>query len=255
MPVNLLAACRWPDLQPPFDAALRDAVDFVFGRFEPIGIVATGTIIRGTAHTASDLDICVVHRAAFRQRVQRRFRGVAAEIFVNPPATIRGYFQDEHADGRPIFAHMLATGMAMYAVDDIVEVLRAEAQSWLERASPPTIEWQRARRYAIASQFEDALDVFADDPDTSSMLLGQAVFAMLELFARVRTGRVPRVKDLLRTVTGIDRSVGGLAVAFYDAKELFQQRTVAESLADRILETRGFFEWESSPEPVAVDAY
>ena len=56
-----LAECRWPDLPAPYDAALREATADVFEVAEPIGIIATGTIIRGTAHAASDLDVYVIH--------------------------------------------------------------------------------------------------------------------------------------------------------------------------------------------------
>ena len=52
----------------------------------------------------------VIHAQPQRQRLQRRFHGVPAEIFVNPPHTIRGYFENEHRDGRPCTVHMFVTG-------------------------------------------------------------------------------------------------------------------------------------------------
>ena len=37
----------WPDLPERFDLALKDAVSYVLDRFNAIGIVAAGTILRG----------------------------------------------------------------------------------------------------------------------------------------------------------------------------------------------------------------
>lgn len=69
MPSDRAPQCTWPPLAPPFDAALRDATDFVFQEADPVGVIATGTIIRGEAHASSDLDIYVIQPAPFRRRV------------------------------------------------------------------------------------------------------------------------------------------------------------------------------------------
>jgi UTP:GlnB (protein PII) uridylyltransferase len=50
----------WPHLAEPFASAIKQAVDFLFSETDPIGIVAAGTIIRGTAHANSDLDLYVI---------------------------------------------------------------------------------------------------------------------------------------------------------------------------------------------------
>ena len=55
----------------------------------------------------------MIHRGSFRQRVQKFFSGVPAEIFVNPPSGIEKYFTEEHAVRRPLTAHMLATGFVV----------------------------------------------------------------------------------------------------------------------------------------------
>lgn len=68
-----------------FDTARR----LIRVQFNPDGIVVSGTIARGNPDPASDLDILAVHHHPWRQRVQRFFDGVSAEIFVNPPEGIR----------------------------------------------------------------------------------------------------------------------------------------------------------------------
>jgi hypothetical protein len=62
-------ACNFPKLPHKYDRALREAVSFVLERFKPIGIIAAGTIVRGTPDAASDLDIWVIHLAPVRQRL------------------------------------------------------------------------------------------------------------------------------------------------------------------------------------------
>lgn len=124
---ELLNQCRWPEQPPRYAAALREAVIYIVNRYDPVGIVACGTIIRGAPDEASDLDLYVIHGAPRRQRVQKFFGGVPAEMFVNPPVAIRRYFREQHAAGRPLTAHMLATGWIVLSRDGIIETLCREA--------------------------------------------------------------------------------------------------------------------------------
>src|SRR5687768_9018004 len=104
--IRRMSHINFPTLPSPYAEALRDAVDFILARYEVWGVLASGTIIEGTPDANSDLDMFVIHARPQRQRVQKRFQGVATEIFVNPPTTIRRYFAEEV--DRPSTAHMLA---------------------------------------------------------------------------------------------------------------------------------------------------
>src|SRR5215471_4825490 len=141
-------ACNFPKLPDKYDGALREAVSFVLERFNPIGIIAAGTIVRGTPDAASDLDVWVIHLAPVRQRLQKFFNGVPAEIFVNPPWIIQKYFVQDQGEARPISAHMMATGIVLLATDTVVDRLRQTAISLL--SSAPTLTPQRLTqaRYA-----------------------------------------------------------------------------------------------------------
>jgi hypothetical protein len=75
----------WPELAEPHAGALRDAVASIVSRSEPPGIVVAGSILRVTSGPSSHVDVYVVNRLPERQRIQRRFRGVPVEMFVNPP--------------------------------------------------------------------------------------------------------------------------------------------------------------------------
>ncbi len=145
--------CNFPKLPDKYDRALREAVSFVLERFKPVGIIAAGTVVRGTPDATSDLDVWVIHMEPFRQRLQKFFVGVPAEIFVNPPWVIQKYFVQDQAEARPISAHMMATGTVVLATDPVVEQLRQTAISLL--SSSPTLTSQRLTqaRYAAAIKF------------------------------------------------------------------------------------------------------
>lgn len=92
---------RWPPLDEPNHTALIEAVAYARSRFEPIGIIAAGTIVRGNPSPANDLDIFVVHRAPWRQRIQKFFNGVPTELFVNPPEQVERYLESEAGKAFP----------------------------------------------------------------------------------------------------------------------------------------------------------
>jgi predicted nucleotidyltransferase len=245
-----LSQCKWPNLSERHTTALREAVVFVFSEVDPLAIVATGTIVRGRPHPASDLDLYVVHEGDYRRRVQKFFNTVPTEIFINPPAAIRGYFEEENADGEPLTAHMIATGKVVWSKSPVVDQLRAEAREWLERRSELSEAQRTTARYAAATRFEDALDVARADEATATMLLTQAVIAMLELECREKAGRIPRRKDLLGMVEAIDSPLGSLAREFFTASRYDARQTAAEAMADHTIGTRGFFEWDSGDMPL-----
>lgn len=239
--------CCWPDLPERFDMALREAVSFILGRFNVAGIVAAGSIIRGTPDPTSDLDIYVVNREPTRQRLQKFFRGVPAEIFVNPVSTIRCYFAKDHADGRPITAHMLATGFVVLSRDQVVDQLRTEAADWLARPSHPSPSRLVIDRYMAAAKYEDALDTVSRDLAVALLMLNQAVIAMLHFWFRSNGLFIPRTKEILFKLVSLDKQLG------VDAKRFFtvpheERWPLAERIADRTIGVHGFFEWESEPE-------
>jgi predicted nucleotidyltransferase len=246
-----LTHCSWPPLAPRYAAALAEAVAFVLAEVDVVGIVATGTLVRDTAQASSDLDLYVLHDAPTRRRVQRFFGdGVPAEIFINPPHAVRGYFAEEHAAGRPITAHMLATGHVVLARGTIVAELRREAAAWLDRPSPPDAAALVRSRYDAATLLEDALDVVEVEPAAAALLLARAVTAMLELWCRVRTGSIPRGKDLLGQAAQVDPALGALARTVFSDRPLPERVAAALGVADVTLGARGFFEWDSGAEPV-----
>ncbi len=239
---------RFPELREPYAAALREAVQFVLSRVTPAGIIAAGSIIRGRPDASSDIDLYVIHQQPWRQRVQKWFNGVPCEIFMNPPAMIEDYFDEEQASGRPITAHMLATGFVMLNDDPIVDLLIMRASNLL--AQPPRSNNNRLMmaRYTTATQYEDAMDVAGRDIATANMLLCKSVTSALEYFFLVRNRNIPREKDLLAELAALEPKTAAAAQQFFSSGQWEERVAAAGLIADRIIGARGFFEWESPRE-------
>jgi hypothetical protein len=234
----------------PYSTALAAALAFCAERTAPLGIVAAGSVLRGEGDANSDLDLYVLHAATWRQRVQRRFNGVPCEIFINSAATVREYFVEDNRDGRPMTAHMLATGQIVAGADDAtLRTLIDEARAWLIRPPALDAEALTARRYMIACSFEDAFDIAARDPAMAALLLGEAVPAALAYAFLARGLNIPRHKDLLTCLGGLpDGGVLHVAALAFATTDAWPARLAAAQLiADHALGARGFFEWESSP--------
>lgn len=249
---KLVDQCAWPALPAPYDQALHAAVEFILSRFEPVGLIAAGSILRGTPDAASDLDVYVIHRAPFRQRIQKLFNGVPAEIFVNPPAQVERYFVSEQADARPITAHMLATGHVLLSLDPAVEALRERAHALLNEPPALTDAQRTWARYLAANQYEDALDIAERDPANASLLLAQAVTSMLQFTFRDRHSFLPRSKAMLDKLAALDPDLADVARRFFMAGTFDTRLELAAHIADKTIGARGFFEWESAPETVAM---
>jgi predicted nucleotidyltransferase len=241
-------ACTLPPLAEPYRTALKETIAYIFGSFEPAGIVASGTIIRGNPAPTSDLDVYVIHRKPWRQRLQKFFNGVPAELFVNPPEQIEGYFEDERIDGRPITAHMLATGFVVYDPDGLVERLRARATEVLENGPPVSAASLLARRYGVATLFEDALDIADIDPEMCQALLAGAVEDAVRYRFWAASQWQPRHKELLRALFHLDPSLAQQAREFYLATHAHDRIRLAREIVRRSVGEIGFFEWESSVE-------
>ena len=241
----MLEDCDFPKLPTKYDVALRHAVSFVLDSFTPVGIIASGTILRGNPDPTSDIDLWVVHLEPVRQRIQKFFNAVPVEIFVNPPWTIQDYLVQDHSNARPISAHLMATGHVILATDPIVTELREKAK-WLLTQPPDLSEEAIVKaRYAAATRFEDAIDIAARDPMGTSMMLSQSLPEMMR-FAFMQARRfVPRDKDLLEEFGLLDNEAAAKVRAFYQTADGDERVRLATDVAARILGTRGFFEWTS----------
>jgi hypothetical protein len=246
---------------PPFDHALAELEAYAHATWRPLGLLVSGSIVRGEAGPTSDLDVFVVHDQPWRLRAQRRFAGVPAELFVNPPARIRQYFATEHADGRPATAHMFATGevhgIAGAPPHPVLHELVREAHDWLARPLAFTPAQLAARRYGAVDHLDDARDLVdagsAADLAAAQLLLAAAVSYIIAYAFLGRGQRQPRRKRAVAALTALDPIAGDLACR-WSTQTGHDALATVETLARHVLGVDTFFAWETDPEPVATTA-
>jgi predicted nucleotidyltransferase len=246
----MIEQCKFPSLPEPYAQALHEAVAFILSRTAPVGIIASGSILRGNPDPASDLDMYVIHRQPYRQRIQKYFNGVPAEIFINPPEQVKRYIAEEQAEHRPITAHMLATGFPVLETDPVIAELRQQALLSLANPPVPSPESLLFRRYMAANWLEDAADLALRDEATANLFLSQAVLEIIRgnFFAEQRY--LPRNKELISATEALDPELGALIRRFYRSADCPARLALAYQIADRTIKIRGFCEWESTPEPI-----
>jgi predicted nucleotidyltransferase len=242
---DLLAQCRYPDVAEHYLVALKEAVEYIVREFDVLGIIAAGSIIRGQAHATSDWDIYVIHTQPQRQMIQRFFGGMPAQIFLNPPAIIRRYFQSEAAEGVCTTAHMLTTGFVVLDRDPFIETIRGEAREVMAAGPQVSEASLTMRRYHLASQFENAFDIMDSDPNGGSMLLGETIAPMLRIYFLRHNIFIPRDKELLQKALEADPELGQWVQDFYTLHDLEQRLSLARKIADRTMQAQGFFECET----------
>jgi predicted nucleotidyltransferase len=240
----------WPALPERYDRALRLAVSDVETQYHPVGIIAAGSILRGQGGPTSDIDFYVVHLEPFRQRLQRLYHDTPFEVFINPPHQVRRYFEAEHRDARPITAHMLTTGLVLLDQDPVVQTLRNEAAQWL--ATPPNLtpDALRLRRYLIGDLLDNARDVVDGDPDTARLFLHRALQATIDYRFLVENLNLPRPKDALHELRRLDAACAALVHRALTAQAAPDQLEIVVALAARAAAVTGYFEWDSTPDPV-----
>jgi len=236
------------DLPEPYATALGLAVEFLHERYLPIGIVVSGTIVRGSAQASSDLDVVVIHEAAWRQRCQRFFNGVPAEMFVNPAFQIRRQMARDTVEARPVMAHMLATGVLLEDATGVALTLQAEARASLEAGPAMPPEALLVRRYGIATGFEDAVDIAAVDPDRAGAMVTEALTDAVRLHFLQQGRWLPRPKALLADLDELDPDLGAQVRSALRATSLEERLALAKPVIRQIVGSAGFFEWESEPQ-------
>ncbi len=190
-----------------------------------IAIVACGPILRGSPSASSDLDIYVLRKKLERQRIQRWFNGVPAEIFINPPGQVQKYIDQE---------------------------LQALAKDALSAHPDPSTERLATARYMAAIRFEDATDIWEARPEAARMLLNMAAYDMFRYYILEANHFFPRDKDLLVVLATLDPHLCDLAQRYYSESSPDRVIDIAHEIAHDTIKTFGFFAWESAPEAVTI---
>lgn len=238
-------------LPEPYASALVAAEAFIRDEVEARAIVVSGTVVRGMGQANSDLDIVVIHDAPWRQRVQRWFGEVPAEMFINPPFQVRRQMEQDSRAARPVMAHMLATGyLVLDDRDGTGAALQQEARANLEAGPKVDAEWLELRRYGIASMFEDASDLMDVDPERARAFITQAVIEAIEWWFPAHGHWLPRAKALLHDFGEHEPAWAERAREALRATDTATAMAEATPVIAHLLGATGFFAWSGKPQPL-----
>jgi hypothetical protein len=224
--------------------AISEAIAVIETRFNPLGIVVTGTIIRGHPHATSDLDIVVIHRETWRQRIQIWCGDVPAEIFVNSAPWIERAFQTDTETARPVMIGMLSTGVIIKDTDNVLVDLVIRARELFDAGPQASELLTTPWRYGIASLLEDAGDIRNEDMALSSAMVTEALLDAIR-YSFVTSGIwIPREKALLRTFYE-ERPDLAQATRAALGSDLNLRFDLSKMCIESLIGTSGFFPWES----------
>jgi ribosomal protein S18 acetylase RimI-like enzyme len=240
----LIDRSRLPQLSDGHWQALTEAVAFAYGHTKVIAIIASGTIIRGVPDPNSDFDLFVLHDAPWRQRVQRLFNDTPCEFFINPPARVPAYFEEE--TWRPIAAHILATGVVVGGDPRSCAGLVAQAQAVLASRPALSAEDDTHIRYQIASTVEDARELLARDAEGAALLALVALLKLIEYAFQSQHRHIPRGKDLLTSLDALAPTTGAAVRAVYAAGSASEQVNRVCALTRTLIGADGFFAWDGT---------
>ncbi len=105
-------------------------------------------------------------------------------------------------------------------------------------------------RYLTADLYENAVDMQHADPATGLLILGEAIKRMVDYRFLAANVYLPRPKDRLTRLAALDPVAERLVRQFTQTGDINERYRLAGDLADHILDTQGFFEWESERLPV-----
>ena len=123
--------------------------------------------------------------------------------------------------------------------------LRREALDVLERGPAVPEEKITFQRYTAVDQMDNALDVAQRDPASARLLATEALSQAVAVWFIERGGWMPRAKDRLSALRGVDPEAADAVEKFIESGDVDD----AESAIGVLLGVSGFFEWESIPEP------
>jgi hypothetical protein len=240
---------RLPALSPRHRIALLEAWDWIDATLTPQGVLVTGSIVRGEGRAGSNLDLVVLWRRPGRRRMQRWFAGVPAEVFANSAAWLAHSIAAEARNGRPVMAHMLATGVVLRDDDGVLANVVADAARLLRTGLRMTARELERRRYLAACAVEDTLDLLPADGGDARLLGSRAVDAMLEYAFLARGQFQPRAKVRLAALRELDPGAADSLLAVLDASDPAARAQRLREAGERILGASGFFAWDSDDEP------
>lgn len=240
----------WPVLNDRYLCALKEGSKWIINNFNPLGLIVSGTIIRGNPDISSDFDIFVIHNGHFRQRIQKKFKSIPFEFFVNPPSSIIKNMEKEFESRQQCTSHMLATGYVLINKADIINELINTARIYLDKQPGFNEKQAELLRYKAAVLLEDAIDIKNKDVGMANVFISDTIQAILDWFYYKKRLFIPRKKDLIVNTERIDYEIGKCSRKVMESIQIDEKINHLKRLADLTIMTYGFFEWESDREEV-----
>jgi hypothetical protein len=151
-----------------------------------LGVLATGSRVRGEGDASSDIDLHVVIDQPRRQRRNIVVAGVEVEMFINPLFQIARYFDEGRASGRGVDQHMWSTGYAVYDPHGVVVELQEQARQQWEVGPPPIGGSGWPVRYLPADALRDIGDVIGRDAEQAQVMIGALLADLIGLHYRLQ---------------------------------------------------------------------
>lgn len=219
------------------DAIIQHVLRDLQAEFGPdlLGVLATGSRVRGEGDESSDIDLHVLTGQPRRQRRNITLNDVEVEMFINPPFQIERYFADDRTSGRGVDQHVWSTARAVYDPQGAVAELQAEAQRQWNAGPPPIDGADWPVRYPPPDLVRDIGDVIARDPDQAQILIGVLLAELIDVHYRLHGRWRPKAKRVLADLETWDataanlvrRSCGGTVAERFAALKQFMQHVLA----------------------------
>lgn len=226
--------------------ALEEAKKWIEQNYKTIGIIASGSIVRGNPNKKSDFDIYVIHEESFRQRVQKYFNRVPCEIFINSIEQTMTSFLKERNDNRPVTAHMLATGVILKGDEnEKIKYILTEAKEYQNKSKEFKELDLTMFKYVISNLLEDANDIAEEDTDTCNYILGKVTDKIIDYWFFKKQKPLPRIKERFNIIKNEDNELYESLSNSLKQGELETKLKLLNEIVEKEIGVKGFFEWQT----------
>lgn len=203
-----------------------------------------GSVMRGEATPASDLDLVVVYEQlprAYREAFV--YAGWPVEAFVHDLATLETFFEADRRRGRPDMMSMVREGVEVPGASELSAALKRRARELLEAGPPPwDADELTLRRYRLTDWVEDLRFPRSDEElvATGAYLYQDAA----EFYFRTRGLWAAHSKTIPRRLRAADAAFAERFIRAFDALFAGKRAEPAVALVAGLLEPFGGFLFE-----------
>jgi predicted nucleotidyltransferase len=198
-----------------------------------------GSVLRGEATPASDLDIVVVYERlpnAYREAFV--YGGWPVEAFVHDAGTLEEFFEMDRRRGLPSLMSMVWEGVEVPGASEFSSGLKRRARELLEAGPPPWDEEELTlRRYRLTDWVDDMRFPRSGEElvATGAWLYQDAA----EFYFRTRGMWSAHSKTIPRRLRAADADFAGRFLRAFDALFAEKRQEAAVALVEELLEPFG----------------